>query len=72
MRTTLDIDDAVLDAARSIAAAERRSIGAVISELARRSLRPARASVPGAFPTFSVSPDAVPLTREAVERAFED
>lgn len=47
MRTTLDIDDDVLLAAKEHAARERRSIGAVISGLARESLRrppaPARA-----------------------------
>jgi len=39
MRTTLSIDDDVLIAARALAEAERRSIGEVVSELARRSLR---------------------------------
>lgn len=36
MRTTLDIDADVLEAARELAAAERRSLGSVISELAAR------------------------------------
>jgi len=39
MRTTLDIDDDVLLAAKEHAARERKSLGAVISELARDSLR---------------------------------
>ena len=39
MRTTLDIDDDVLLAAREHAALERRALGAVISALARDSLR---------------------------------
>ncbi len=38
MRTTLDIDDEVLDAAKEIARRQRRTAGAVISELARRAL----------------------------------
>ncbi|ORW74361.1 hypothetical protein AWC22_23535 [Mycobacterium riyadhense] len=38
MRTTLDMDDDVVAAARELAAGERRSVGAVISELARRGL----------------------------------
>ena len=38
MRTTLDIDDDVLAAARELARRQRRSIGKVISELARDSL----------------------------------
>ena len=42
MRTTLDIDDDVLIAAKAHAQREQRSLGAVISELARESLsRPA-------------------------------
>jgi hypothetical protein len=38
MRTTLDIDDDVLAAAKDLAKAEGRSMGAVISDLARRAL----------------------------------
>jgi hypothetical protein len=39
MRTTLTIDDDVLAAARALARQRRRSIGEVVSELARQSLR---------------------------------
>ena len=39
MRTTLDIDEDVLLAAKEHAARERKSLGAVISALARESLR---------------------------------
>ncbi|PDT28044.1 CopG family transcriptional regulator, partial [Rhizobium sp. L9] len=39
MRTTLAIDDDVLIAAKAMAAQQHRSVGEVISELARRSLR---------------------------------
>ncbi len=39
MRTTLDIDETVLAAARSLARTEGTSIGAAVSELARRGLR---------------------------------
>jgi len=38
MRTTLDIDDEVLTAAKEIARRRRTTAGAVISELARRAL----------------------------------
>ena len=41
MRTTLDIDDDVLLAAKEIAASKRTSAGRVISDLARKGLRPA-------------------------------
>jgi len=39
MRTTLAIDDDVLIAAKAIAQQERRSVGDVVSDLARRALR---------------------------------
>jgi hypothetical protein len=39
MRTTLAIDDDVLTAAKRLAQVQGRSIGAVISDLARQSLR---------------------------------
>ncbi|HEX6973825.1 MAG TPA: hypothetical protein VF147_05450 [Vicinamibacterales bacterium] len=45
MRTTLDIDPDVLQAAKEIAATQGKSAGKVLSELARRGLAPARAKV---------------------------
>jgi len=45
MRTTLDIDDDVLQAAKEIAATAGKSAGKVLSELARRGLAPARPKV---------------------------
>jgi hypothetical protein len=58
MRTTLVIEDDVLEAARSLAEAEGKSVGEVISELARRGLAPQRQeAVEGGFPVFSVSPE---------------
>ena len=38
MRTTLDIDEDVLQAAKELARRERKTAGEVISELARRAL----------------------------------
>ncbi len=38
MRTTLDIDDDILQAAKELAEAERKSVGQVLSELARKAL----------------------------------
>jgi len=45
MRTTLDIDDDILQAAKEIAAAEGRTAGKVLSELARKGLTPVRQKV---------------------------
>jgi hypothetical protein len=48
MRTTLDIDEDVLLAAKEHAAREHKSIGAVVSALARESLRRPAAAAKGA------------------------
>jgi hypothetical protein len=40
MRTTLSIDDDILAAAKEIAATENKTIGEVISALARQAMRP--------------------------------
>ena len=51
MSTTVQIDDDVLEAARQIAAADGRSLGRVLSDLARRALKPATVRPGGGFPT---------------------
>ena len=73
VRTTLVIDDDVLNAARNLSEAERRSLGEVISELARRGLapRPESAEEDG-FPVFAVSPGAKPITLEMVQKALDE
>jgi hypothetical protein len=38
MRTTLDIDDDILSAARDLARAEKKTVGKLISDLARKAL----------------------------------
>jgi hypothetical protein len=74
MRTTLDLDDDVLDEARERARRERRSIGAVVSELARRGLRPADGDdeLERRFPSFNVSPGARIIRAEEIKRALDD
>lgn len=73
MRTTLTIDDDVLRAARSLAANEEKSVGQVISDLARRGLAPRLELAEDAgVPVFRVSPEAPPLTPEMVRRAAVD
>ena len=73
MRTTLSLDDDILSAAKVLAAEQGKSIGAVVSDLARRALRP---DVPmrgqSGIPTFSVSRDAPVLTSEMVRAARDD
>jgi hypothetical protein len=73
MRTTLLIEDDVLDVARSLAEAEGKSVGQVISELARLGLAPRpQELVDEGFPVFSVAPDARPITLEMVQRALDE
>jgi hypothetical protein len=73
MRTTVLIDDDVLEAARSLARSENKSVGAVLSGLARKALAPsARSRRRRGFPVFAVSPKARPLTPGHVQRALED
>jgi hypothetical protein len=73
MRTTLAIDDDVLEAARSLSESAGKSLGEVISELARRGLAPRvqEANEEG-FPVFSVSSGARPITLEMVQKALEE
>ena len=78
MRTTLDIDDEVLDAAKAIARRQRRTAGAVISELARRALTqtaPAQQAAPAPEPFYGFRP--LPsagrvVSDETVERLREE
>lgn len=72
VRTTVRIDDDVLDAARELAAAEGKTVGAVLSELARRTLRPTPIRAGADFPVFDVAPDAPPITPEDVARAQDE
>jgi hypothetical protein len=69
MRTTLTLDPDIMSAARQIAAAKSKSIGEVISDLARRGLE-ARAKVGTrqGFPVFQVSKGATPFTPDDVRR----
>ncbi len=69
MRTTLSIDPEILSAARQIAAARSKSIGEVISELARRGLEVrGKTSSRQGFPVFKVSNGASPLTLDHIRR----
>jgi len=73
MRTTLRIDDDVFEAAKSVARSTDRTLGEVISELARRGLAPApQKETDKGFPVFSVSPGAKPITPEMVRRALDE
>jgi len=74
MRTTVAIDDDVLEAARKLAAARDQSLGQVVSELMRRGLavRPEYRTDDSGFPTFEVRDDSPPITLEDVKRDEDD
>jgi hypothetical protein len=72
VRTTLDLDDDVIAAARELAAAERRSLGSVVSELARRGLTPARVAPDGDIPVVRVPAGTPAITPEMVRRALDE
>jgi hypothetical protein len=72
VRTTLDIADDVVAAAKELAAAERRSLGSVISELARRGLTPARVDAEDGLPVIRVPAGTPAITPDMVRRALDE
>jgi hypothetical protein len=72
VRTTVRIDDDVLNAAKSIAASQGRSLGAVLTELARRGLQPRETRRSGLVPVFDIDAATPPLTPEMVREALDD
>ncbi len=74
MRTTLTIDDEVLAAARSLADMGGRSVGSVLSELARQGLqgKARQTSERNGFPIFQQKSPAMIMTPEKVKDALED
>ena len=74
LRTTLAIDDDVLAAAKELAATQRKSVGEVISSLARRALRPADSTrkTRNGVPLLPVGPDTPRVTSELVQQLREE
>lgn len=74
VRTTLNLDDDVAEAARELAHIERRPLGQVVSELARRGLVPRldQSAKKGGFPVFCVEPGAPAITPRMVEDALDE
>lgn len=73
MRTTLDLDEKVLAAARSKARAENISLGRAVSELALAGLLPTRTEPESSsgFPVITGNPGHV-LSDELVEQLRDD
>ncbi len=72
MRTTLNLDDDVLARARILAMERSTSVGAVVSDLARRGWQSQRVGTSGTLPVFEVAPDAAPITPDMVRDACEE
>lgn len=74
MRTTLDIDEDVLAAAKELAAQQKRTAGKVLSGLARQALRPAEPSptLRNGVPLLPPRPGEQPVTLEAVNRLRDE
>ena len=70
MRTTLQVDDDVLQAAKALSRSQRRSLG---NRAARRGLQPSgKQSDRHGFPVFPVAPDASPVTDANVKAVLDD
>lgn len=75
MRTTLDIDDAILAAAKEVAGAKHSTAGAIISEWARKGVAGTsglQGRSKSGFPVFAVSSSAMPLTSATVKSILTD
>jgi hypothetical protein len=83
MRTTLDIDDDILQAAKELARAEKKTAGQVLSELARKGLtQPTQAAGLGeeSVPPYVMKDgwyvltgrEGVVVTKELVDRLIEE
>jgi hypothetical protein len=74
MRTTLSIDDDVLSAAKEMAAAQDKTVGEVISSLARRGLNPleSRRKTRNGVPLLPVRAGTPRVTSELVNQLREE
>ena len=74
MRTTLDLEDDVLMAAKELAAARHTTAGKVVSDLVRQALTPRRATrVRNGVPLLPARPRGAPrLTMKRVNELRDD
>lgn len=74
MRTTLAIDDDVLEAAKGLAARDRKTIGEIVSELARKGLTPTGQPrrYRNGIPLLPERPGAGVVTLEMVNRLRDE
>jgi len=73
MRTTLAIDDDVLTAAKGLAEQQNKTLGEVISALARQALHPVtRRASRGGVPLLQGRAKVAPVTAELVNRLRDE
>jgi hypothetical protein len=74
MRTTLDIDEDVLQAAKELAQQQNSTAGRVLSELARKGLQPPAESrqLRNGVPLLSPRQGEKPVTSEVVENLRDE
>jgi hypothetical protein len=71
MRTTLDLDDDVLAAARSIASVRKQTMGKVVSDLLRQSLTIKPSKPRGGVPLLPRRPGLI-VTNELIDKIRKD
>jgi hypothetical protein len=74
MRTTLAIDDDVLTAAKGLADRQHKTLGEVISSLARQALLPTRpaAQTRNGIPLLQKPAGATPVTPELIKQLEDE
>ena len=73
MRTTVNLPDDVYEAARSVAASKRLSLGEALAHLVRQGLNPpVEIDAEKAFPSFVVPSDAEPITLQQILPAEDE
>jgi hypothetical protein len=74
MRTTLSIDDDVLNAAKGLAERQRLSVGEVISALARQALQPRSPPTPvrNGITLLAAGPNPSPVNLELVNQLRDE
>ena len=74
MRTTLDIDDDVMQASKEIARLKNQGIGRALSDLARRGLTPEVCAVElrDGIPIWTHAPGAITITSDMVRNLLDD
>jgi len=75
MRTTINIDDDVLETVKAVASRDRKPVGQVVSAMLRKAVEPpagAPRRTRNGIPLFPVSANAGVVTPELIKELLED